>query len=88
MDYGRPRVRGGERRGALASLSGTGRPRANAMVACSPAIALISTPLILNCMEHRIEATADEDLLAQIREGKREDAKVRDFEELALELGI
>lgn len=58
------------------------------MVACSPAIALISAPLILNCMEQIIEATADEDLMAQIWEGKREDAKVRDFEELALELGI
>jgi hypothetical protein len=39
-------------------------------------------------MEQMIEATADKDLMAQIREGKREDAKVRDFEELARELGI
>ncbi|MEA1907922.1 MAG: hypothetical protein U9N43_02690 [Euryarchaeota archaeon] len=39
-------------------------------------------------MVRTIEVLSDKDLMAQIGEGKRDDAKVMDFEELAQELGI
>jgi len=39
-------------------------------------------------MVRTIELLSDKDLMAQIREGKRDDANVMDFEELAQELGI
>jgi len=34
------------------------------------------------------ETDIDDDILEQIEEGKRDDAEIRDFEELAEELGI
>ena len=34
------------------------------------------------------ETDIDEDILEQIEEGKRDDVEIRDFEELAEELGI
>ena len=39
-------------------------------------------------MVRTIEVLSDKDLMAQIGEGKRDDVKVMDFEELAQELGI
>ena len=39
-------------------------------------------------MQRTIEVLSDRDLMNQIEEGKREDVKRRDFEELAKELGI
>ncbi len=39
-------------------------------------------------MRRTIEVLSDRDLMYQIEEGKREDVKIRDFEELAKELGI
>jgi PHD/YefM family antitoxin component YafN of YafNO toxin-antitoxin module len=39
-------------------------------------------------MQRTIEMLSDRDLMHQIEEGKREDVKIRDFEELAKELGI
>ncbi|MEA1905804.1 MAG: hypothetical protein U9N12_02445 [Euryarchaeota archaeon] len=39
-------------------------------------------------MMRTIEVLSDKDLMAQIGEGKRDDVKVMDFEELAQELGI
>ncbi len=39
-------------------------------------------------MQRTIEVLSDPDLMNQIEEGKREDVKIRDFEELAKELGI
>jgi len=39
-------------------------------------------------MVRTIEVLSDKDLMAQIGEGKRDDAKVMDFEELAQELEI
>ncbi|GBE55151.1 MAG TPA: hypothetical protein ENH28_06230 [Euryarchaeota archaeon] len=39
-------------------------------------------------MKRTIEVLSDEDLMSQIKEGRKEDAKVLDFEKLARELGI
>ncbi|RLG27087.1 hypothetical protein DRN85_01035 [Methanosarcinales archaeon] len=39
-------------------------------------------------MQRTIETLSDEDLMGQIREGREEGVKVRDFEEVAEELGI
>ena len=39
-------------------------------------------------MRRTIEIRSDRDLMEQIEEGKRDSAKVIDFEELASELGI
>jgi len=39
-------------------------------------------------MQRTIEVLSDGDLMNQIEEGKREDVKIRDFEELAKEFGI
>ena len=39
-------------------------------------------------MARTIEVLSDKDLMSQIGEGKRGNAKVMDFEELAQELGI
>jgi len=35
-----------------------------------------------------IEVLSDKDLMEQIEEGKRDNAKIMDFEELARELGV
>jgi len=37
---------------------------------------------------HEAETDIDDDILEQIEEGKRDDAEIRNFEELAEELGI
>ena len=37
---------------------------------------------------HEAETDIDDDIMKQIEEGKRDDAEIRDFEELAEELGI
>ncbi len=39
-------------------------------------------------MKRTIEILSDEDLMRQIKEGRKKDVKVFDFEELARELGI
>jgi PHD/YefM family antitoxin component YafN of YafNO toxin-antitoxin module len=39
-------------------------------------------------MRRTIEVLSDRDLMYQIEEGKRADIKIRNFEELAKELGI
>ncbi|OFV67327.1 MAG: hypothetical protein SCAL_001596 [Candidatus Syntrophoarchaeum caldarius] len=39
-------------------------------------------------MLRTIETLSDEDLMEQISEGKRREAKIRDFEAVARELGI
>jgi PHD/YefM family antitoxin component YafN of YafNO toxin-antitoxin module len=39
-------------------------------------------------MQRTIEVLSDRDLMNQIEEGKREDVKIRDFEEFAKERGI
>ena len=39
-------------------------------------------------MQRTIEILSDRDLMNQIEEGQREGVKIRDFEELAKELGI
>ena len=39
-------------------------------------------------MRRTIEVLSDRDLINQIEEGKRADVTIRDFEELAKELGI
>ena len=39
-------------------------------------------------MVRTIEVLSDKDLMEQIEEGKKDDAKIMDFEELAKELGI
>jgi PHD/YefM family antitoxin component YafN of YafNO toxin-antitoxin module len=39
-------------------------------------------------MQRTIKVLSDRDLMNQIEEGKRDDVKIRDFEELAKELGI
>jgi len=39
-------------------------------------------------MQRTIETLSDEDLMEQIRDGRKEGIKVRDFEEVAEELGI
>ena len=39
-------------------------------------------------MQRTIEVLSDRDLMQQIEEGKRENIEIRDFEELAKELGI
>ena len=39
-------------------------------------------------MKRTIEVLSDKDLMQQIEEGKKKDAKVLDFEDLASELGI
>jgi len=39
-------------------------------------------------MQRTIEVLSDPDLMNQIEEGKRDGVKIRDFEELAKELGI
>ncbi len=39
-------------------------------------------------MKETIEALSDVDIMKQLEEGKKEGTKVRDFEELAKELGI
>ena len=44
--------------------------------------AVISVPV------YAAETDIDDDILEQIEEGKRDDAEIRDFEELAKELGI
>ena len=42
----------------------------------------------IESMVRTIEVLSDKDLMAQIGEGKIDDVKVMDFEELAQELGI
>lgn len=39
-------------------------------------------------MQRTIEVLSDRDLMTQIETGKRENVKIRDFETLAMELGI
>ncbi len=39
-------------------------------------------------MKETMEVLSDIDLMKQLEEGKKKDVKVRDFEELAEELGI
>ncbi len=39
-------------------------------------------------MKRTIEVLSDEDLMSQIKEGRKKDVKVLDFEELVRELGI
>jgi len=39
-------------------------------------------------LQRTIQVLSDRDLMNQIEEGKREGVKIRDFEELAKELGI
>ena len=41
-----------------------------------------------NSMVRTIEVLSDKDLMEQIEEGKKDNAKIMDFEELARELGI
>jgi PHD/YefM family antitoxin component YafN of YafNO toxin-antitoxin module len=41
-----------------------------------------------NSMVRTIEVLSDKDLMAQIEEGKKDNAKIMDFEELARELGV
>ncbi len=39
-------------------------------------------------MQETIEVLSDADIMKQLEEGKEKDAQVRDFEDLATELGI
>jgi len=39
-------------------------------------------------MVRTIEVLSDKDLMEQIEEGKKDNVKIRDFEELARELGV
>lgn len=39
-------------------------------------------------MKETIEVLSDVDIMKQLEEGKKEDIKVRDFEDIATELGI
>ena len=41
-----------------------------------------------NSMVRTIEVLSDKDLMEQIEEGKKDNAKIMDFEELARELGV
>jgi len=41
-----------------------------------------------NSIVRTIEVLSDKDLMEQIEEGKRDNAKIMDFEELARELGV
>ena len=62
-------------------LVGTDRRRTNSMIA--------ELQHKIDCAKEQIEeATEDADLMEQIEEGKKDDVKIQDFEELAEELGI
>ncbi len=41
-----------------------------------------------NSMVRTIEVLSDKDLMEQIEDGKKDNAKIMDFEELARELGV